>query len=146
LLSKLIELFYHFGLDVDAHVFAALHEQRLIDQIAQGVLLAVFDIGAQLLRCALALALLLASSSAAARALSNSERVMISLLTRAMISSTVLLGTISAFFGSAGFLASGFFSGSGAAKRAFPAPALRLIGLLGRRLLGSQRQSGAERR
>jgi len=59
LLAKLVEFFDYFGLDVDSHVLSPLNEERLIDQIAQGVLLAVFDIGAQLLRCALALALLL---------------------------------------------------------------------------------------
>src|SRR4029077_18961582 len=58
LLSKLVELFDHVGLDVDTHVLAALDEEGLIDQIAQGVFLAVLDVGAQLFRGALALAFL----------------------------------------------------------------------------------------
>src|SRR6202008_2975245 len=43
---------------VDTHILAALHEQRLVDQIAQRIFLALFDILAQLLGRAFALAFL----------------------------------------------------------------------------------------
>ena len=57
--ANLIETLDHVGLDADAHIFAALHEQGLVDQIAQGVFLAVFDGSLQLFRSAAILAILL---------------------------------------------------------------------------------------
>ena len=57
--ANLIELFDDFGLDIDAHILAALDEQRLVNQIAESVFLAVFDVGLELLGSAFALAFLL---------------------------------------------------------------------------------------
>jgi hypothetical protein len=57
--ADLVESLDYVGLDANGHVFAALHQQGLVDQVAQGVLLTILDVGAQLLRCALPLAFLL---------------------------------------------------------------------------------------
>ena len=56
--AQLIEPLDHIGFDADAHVFAALHEQGLIDQVAQGIFLPVLDGSLQLLGSAARLAVL----------------------------------------------------------------------------------------
>ncbi len=88
--ADLVELLDDVGFDADAQIFTALSEQRLIDQAAKGVFLARLqwpsgaDPGVQRLEHSWR-----ASSSAEERAFSSSDLVIISLLTRAMISSTV---------------------------------------------------------
>ena len=57
--TNLVELLDDVGLDADAHVLAALNEQRLVDQIAQSIFLAVFNGNLQLLGSAAILAILL---------------------------------------------------------------------------------------
>ena len=79
------------GLDAEAHVFAALDEEGLVDQIFERVFLTVLDPGCfDSSGVHLPLQSSSTSSAAVCLALSSSERVMISLFTRAMISSTVL--------------------------------------------------------
>src|SRR6266436_6797651 len=51
-----IELLDDFGFYTYAHVFRALHQERLIDQVAQGVFLAIPNVGLQLLGSATILA------------------------------------------------------------------------------------------
>ena len=42
-LADLVQLLDHFRLHVDVHVFAALRQERLVDQVAKRKFLAVFD-------------------------------------------------------------------------------------------------------
>ena len=53
-----IEPFDHFGLYAQPHVLAALDEEGLIDEVAEGVLAAFFDFRLQLFGGAVVLALL----------------------------------------------------------------------------------------
>ncbi len=107
--ADLVELLDDVGLDADAHVFAALDQQGLVDKVAQSIFLAVFDGNLQLFGGAMSLAFLLGiiGSSGFARC-SYSDWVMISLLTRAMISSTTRpeLGSILEAAGAGGFFVS----------------------------------------
>ena len=57
--ANLVELLDHVGLDVEAHVLAALDKQRLVNQLAQRIFLAVRNVGLQLFGSAAALAFLL---------------------------------------------------------------------------------------
>src|SRR5262249_51673164 len=56
--ANLVEPLDHVRLNTDTHVLSALHQERLIDQVAQRVLLAFVNGGFELFRSALALALL----------------------------------------------------------------------------------------
>ena len=54
----MIQLLDDIGLHANAHILAALHQQRLIDQVAQRVFLTIFDRNLQLFRSAMTLAIL----------------------------------------------------------------------------------------
>ena len=51
-----IEPLDEFGFDAHAHVLGALHQERLVDEVAQSVLLTIFDVNLQLFRRATILA------------------------------------------------------------------------------------------